>query len=111
MKKKNTPVKKTISKPKRLIFNLLIALMPVLFIVLLEFLLRLFQSGDNYSLFMNHPDELYSEYRIVNPHAGAKYFQRLEYTEPARDIFLRMKPEGCFRIFVMGSSTVIGFPY
>ncbi|OFY58078.1 MAG: hypothetical protein A2Y87_06310 [Bacteroidetes bacterium RBG_13_46_8] len=111
MKKKNTPVKKTISKPKKLIFNLLIAIIPVLFIVLLEFLLRLFQYGDDYSLFIDHPDELYSEYRIVNPHVGAKYFQLLEYTEPARDIFLRKKPEGCFRIFVMGSSTVIGFPY
>jgi hypothetical protein len=42
---------------------------------------------------------------------GAKYFQRLEYTAPARDIFLRKKPEDCFRIFVMGSSTVVGFPY
>jgi tetratricopeptide (TPR) repeat protein len=111
MKKKNTPVKKFISKPKKLIFNLLIALIPVLLFVILELILRLFHYGDNYSLFMDHPDEQYKEYRIVNPQVGAKYFQRLEYTEPARDIFLRNKPDDCFRIFVMGSSTVIGFPY
>jgi tetratricopeptide (TPR) repeat protein len=111
MKKKNTPVKKSISKSKKRIFNLLIALVPVLFLVLLECILRLFHYGENYSLFINHPDEQYKEYRIVNPHVGAKYFQRLEYTEPARDIFLRNKPADCFRIFVMGSSTVVGFPY
>jgi tetratricopeptide (TPR) repeat protein len=111
MKKKNTPVKKAIAKPKKLIFNLLIALFPVLLFIILEFILRLFHYGDNYSLFMDHPDEQYKEYRIVNPHVGAKYFQRLEYTEPARDIFLRNKPDDCFRVFVMGSSTVIGFPY
>jgi tetratricopeptide (TPR) repeat protein len=111
MKKKNIPVKKVISKPKKLLFNLLIALFPVLLFILLEFILRIFHYGDDYSLFRNHPDEQYKEYRIVNPHVGAKYFQRLEYTEPARDIFLRVKPDDCFRIFVMGSSTVVGFPY
>jgi tetratricopeptide (TPR) repeat protein/lysophospholipase L1-like esterase len=111
MKKKNTPVNKAISKPKKWLFNLLIALIPVLLFVMLEFVLRLFHYGDNYSLFIDHPDDMYREYRIVNPKVGAKYFQQLEYTEPARDIFLRKKPEDCFRIFVMGSSTVIGFPY
>jgi tetratricopeptide (TPR) repeat protein len=111
MKKKNTPDKKAISKPKKLVFNLLIALIPVLFFILLEFVLRFVHYGENYSLFMDHPDEMYKEYRIVNPDVGAKYFQKLDYTAPARDIFLRRKPDDCFRIFVMGSSTVIGFPY
>jgi len=111
MKKKNIPVKKDIPKPKRLLFNFLIAFFPVLLFILLEFILRIFHYGDESRLFMDHPDEQYKEYRTVNPHVGAKYFQRLEYTEPARDIFLRKKPDDCFRIFVMGSSTVIGFPY
>jgi tetratricopeptide (TPR) repeat protein len=111
MKKKIIPVKKGISKPKKLLFNILIALFPVLLFVLLELILRIFHYGDDFRLFMNHPDEQYKQYRIVNPRVGAKYFQKLEYTEPARDIFLRTKPDDCFRIFVMGSSTVIGFPY
>jgi lysophospholipase L1-like esterase len=111
MKKKKIQVKKAISKPKKLLFNLLLVLIPVLFFIILEFVLRLFHYGDNYNLFMDHPDEMYKEYRVVNPLVGAKYFQHLEYTAPARDIFLKKKPDDCFRIFVMGSSTVIGFPY
>jgi tetratricopeptide (TPR) repeat protein/lysophospholipase L1-like esterase len=42
---------------------------------------------------------------------GKKYFQKFEYTAPTNDIFLTDKPENVFRIFVMGSSTVFGFPY
>jgi tetratricopeptide (TPR) repeat protein len=111
MKKKHTSAQKEVSKPKKWIFNFMIALIPVLFFVLLELVLRAFHYGDNFSLFLDHPDKMFKEYRIVNPDIGAKYFQHLKYTEPARDIFLRKKPDNCFRIFVMGSSTVFGFPY
>ncbi len=101
----------TISKEKRLLFNLLITVIPVLFFIFIELLLRVFNYGDNFHLFINHPDEMYSQYRVVNPDIGKKYFQRFEYTAPAKDIFLKKKPDNCFRIFVMGSSTVVGFPY
>ena len=48
---------------------------------------------------------------MVNPYVGEKYFNRFEATSTSNDIFLRQKPENGFRIFVMGSSTVYGYPY
>jgi len=35
----------------------------------------------------------------------------MAYSAPAKDIFLKKKPQDVFRIFVMGSSDVVGFPY
>jgi len=48
---------------------------------------------------------------MINPEIGKKYFQKLEYNRPCGDMFLKEKPENGFRIFVLGSSTVLGFPY
>ncbi len=107
----NETNKNTLSRNRKLLFNLLLAIIPVLFFVFIELILRAFNYGDNFHLFVKHPDEMYSQYRVVNPEIGKKYFQRFDYTAPAKDIFLKKKPENCFRIFVMGSSTVVGFPY
>lgn len=85
--------------------------MPLIILLLLEGGLRLISYGDNLKLFITNPIEGYEEFLIVNPGAGKKYFQKLEYTAPPNDIFLREKPEETFRLFVMGSSTVVGFPY
>jgi tetratricopeptide (TPR) repeat protein len=60
---------------------------------------------------VRNPEKGYENYLMVNPKVGKKYFQKFEYTSPANDIFLEKKPENTFRIFMMGSSTVYGFPY
>lgn len=86
-------------------------LIPIIILLSFEGLLRLFNYGDNFDLFIQNPVEGYEDYYIVNPEIGKKYFQKLEYTAPANDIFLKHKPDSVFRIFVMGSSTVYGFPY
>jgi tetratricopeptide (TPR) repeat protein len=62
-------------------------------------------------LFINHPDSLYNGYKIENPEIGAKYFHHLEYNSPTNDLFPAKKDPSAFRVFVMGSSTVVGFPY
>ncbi len=111
MKSGTNKASSTVGRSKRLIFNTIIVLFPFLLLFLVEILLRTFSYGDNLSLFVNHPEKEFSEYRIVNPIVGKKYFQRFEYTEPPKDAFLKEKPDSCFRIFVMGSSTVVGFPY
>jgi tetratricopeptide (TPR) repeat protein len=100
-----------VSGTKRMIFNLIIALFPFLLFIFLELILRVAGYGDNLKLFINHPDPNYKEYKIVNPEIGKKYFQKFEYSKPAKDIFLKKKPDDCFRVFVMGSSSVAGFPY
>ncbi len=96
---------------REILFRIIAVSLPILFLLLLEGILRLVSYGDNLDLFMENPREGYKEYMIVNPAVGKKYFQKLEYTAPPNDIFLKEKKEGTFRIFVMGSSTVFGFPY
>jgi tetratricopeptide (TPR) repeat protein len=93
------------------IFRIITLGFPIILLLLLEGVLRLVSYGDSLRLFIPNPKEGYGDYMILNPNVGKKYFQKFEYDAPANDIFLRNKPEGTFRIFVMGSSTVVGFPY
>ncbi len=99
------------SARKNIIFKLITGLIPVLILLVAEGSLRLIGYGDNFDLFIKNPTEGYENYLMVNPEIGKKYFQKVEYTAPANDIFLADKPGNTFRIFVMGSSTVYGFPY
>ena len=96
---------------QKFIFKIIMVTIPVLILLIFEGLLRITGYGDNLDLFVQNPVEGYEKYMIVNPEIGKKYFQKLEYTAPANDIFLKDKPENTFRIFVMGSSVVYGFPY
>ncbi len=103
--------KKEITRSRELLFKIISLSLPVLILLLLEGFLRLISYGDNLDLFITNPKDGYEHYLIVNPTVGKKYFQELEYDSPANDIFLKKKPKGTFRIFVMGSSTVKGFPF
>ncbi|MBN1414247.1 MAG: hypothetical protein JW973_04030 [Bacteroidales bacterium] len=98
-------------KSRKLLYNLILICIPVLLLILLEFFLRVIDYGCNYSLFLDFPDKSLSEYRYINPKIGKKYFQKLDYTTPGGDMFCKEKPENGFRLFVMGSSTAMGFPY
>ncbi len=105
-------VVKNYKAPKQnLVFKLITIFIPIFILVAFEGILRLISYGDNLNLFVQNPVKGYENYMIVNPVIGKKYFQKFEYTAPANDIFLKDKPENTFRIFVMGSSTVFGFPY
>jgi tetratricopeptide (TPR) repeat protein len=96
---------------KRLFYNSIIIFFPFIILFFAEVLLRIINYGDNLALFVNYPYKEFNEYKIVNPEIGKKYFQRLEYTRPGNDMFLKQKPDNGLRIFVLGSSTAIGFPY
>jgi tetratricopeptide (TPR) repeat protein len=100
-----------LTRSKRLLFNIILISFPVLFLLIMELFLRLIHYGDNYSLFLDFPDHDLGGYRYINPVIGKKYFRELEYTTPCGDMFLKEKPKNGFRIFVLGSSTVLGFPY
>jgi tetratricopeptide (TPR) repeat protein len=98
--------------PKRnLVFMVFTVVLPIVLLLLLEGLLRLAGYGDNLNLFVASPAKGYEKFKMVNPQVGKKYCQKFEYTAPANDLFLKDKPQNSFRIFVMGSSTVFGFPY
>lgn len=111
MKTKRADALPQISPNRRRIYSIISILIPIIFLIALELILRLTGYGDNHSLFITHPDEGFENYYVVNPEIGKKYFQKMEYTAPAKDRFLKEKPEDVFRVFVMGSSTVVGFPY
>jgi len=98
-------------KSKKVIFSFALVILPILILLLFESFLRLINYGDNPNLFIDNPLKNYQEYRIVNPEIGKKYFKKFQATRPLHDMFRREKPKNGFRIFVLGSSTVVGFPY
>jgi tetratricopeptide (TPR) repeat protein len=104
-------VKKNKATNQNLVFKLITVFIPVLILLTFEGVLRITGYGDNLNLFVQNPVKGYEKFMMVNPVIGKKYFQKFEYTAPANDIFLKDKPGNSFRIFVMGSSTVFGFPY
>lgn len=111
MSAKRQSGKKENSQAERPYFKVIAISLPFLLILLLELFLRLISYGGSMNLFVKNDNEGYDEYMMVNPDIGAKYFNKLEYTLPGNDIFLKEKPGGTIRLFVMGSSTVVGFPY
>ena len=99
------------SKSKQRLFGIIAITLPIIFLVTLELMLRLSGYGNNHSLFVTHPDAGWEKYYVVNPEIGKKYFNKMEYSNPAKDIFLKKKTNDVFRIFAMGSSSVAGYPY
>ena len=85
-------------------------LLPFLVLFLLEIGLRIFHYGYDTSLFIDFPRD--QRYLVLNPNASKKYF-----TDPAMaptgnsEPFKKIKDENTCRIFVLGESTTIGYPY
>lgn len=111
MKNKKADSLQPLSRSRKTIFSIVSILLPFLFLIFLELILRVSGYGDHHSLFITHPDKGFENYSVANPEIGKKYFRTFEYSAPAKDRFLTKKPDDVFRIFVMGSSTVVGFPY
>ncbi len=105
-----SPAKK-LSPKRRILFNFIFIALSLSLLVFAELGLRLFSYGGSMRLFVDHRVENYEDYYIVNPFVGLKYFNQFKATEATNDIFLKDKPENSFRIFVLGSSTIYGFPY
>jgi tetratricopeptide (TPR) repeat protein len=99
----------TVRKHRR-VFTLLAVLLPFIFIFFIEAGLRLFGYGHDYSLFVkdeNHPGFLH-----MNPNVSGKYFtQKDNATVGNQDVFREKKAPGTFRIFVLGESSALGYPY
>jgi tetratricopeptide (TPR) repeat protein len=109
--KKNSVSKKDMPAGRLIAFKLIAVIVPLVALLTIELVLRVTGYGNNFNLFVQNSRDGYENYMMVNPEVGKKYFQELEYTAPANDIFLKKKPKNTFRVFVMGSSTVFGFPY
>lgn len=109
-KTKRQKVPEISAKQKRIYWIILI-LIPIIVLTLLEVTLRLFNYGIDTKLFVPTPNEN-SVYYGVNLNVGRRYFTEGSFNpSPRKDLFLRVKPEGSYRIFILGGSTTAGFPY
>ncbi len=100
----------TLAGKKKYIFNIILFLIPFIFLFILEGSLRIFQYGFDLRLFNISTD--FPAYYEVNPVVSKRFFTiTTTGTKVSNDIFLINKPDTCYRIFVMGCSTTRGFPY
>ena len=85
-------------------------LLPVVFFLVLEGVLRAFEYGDDYQLFNSVPTV--SGYLYQNPAVARRYFSNLARVPTGLgDAFRARKDTTEFRIFVQGGSSAAGYPY
>jgi lysophospholipase L1-like esterase len=99
------------SKKRIILFKgISIILVPLLILFLLELFLRIFNYGNNYSLFIGYEGD--KDYLVFNPDASKKFFtERQIATKGNSELFKKKKDNNTIRIFVLGESTTIGYPY
>jgi tetratricopeptide (TPR) repeat protein len=107
MKAKKMPVA---SKGRLLAFKLIALALPFLIILLLEGVLRLSGYGHDLSVFV--ADSEHTDCLVVNKYVSERYFTNgANATIGNFEPFKKVKPKGTTRIFVLGESTTIGYPY
>ena len=99
-----------LSKPKKRLFKVGAIAMAFLFLLLVEVVLRVVGYGKDYPLFIEN--EADASELIINPDIGQKHFFNPENaTKGLPRPFKKEKEDGTFRIFIMGASTAVGYPY
>ena len=72
--------------------------------------MRLFNYGSNFDLFVAY--DAGGEYFRFNPSASQRYFNNSQFAPIGnQELFKSQKNDRTFRIFVLGESTTIGYPY
>ena len=99
-----------LKKNKLLAFKAIAILLPFVLLFFLEVGLRVFGYGNDLGLFIE--DKENANYWVMNPHASERYFTNHENaTIGVFESFRKKKSPGTLRIFVLGESTTLGFPY
>ncbi|PSL27284.1 hypothetical protein [Dyadobacter jiangsuensis] len=95
---------------RTLVFKIISVAVPFCLLALLECGLRLFHYGYDLSLFIEYPND--KNYLYLNPDASKRYFiNQKNATTGNVEPFRKEKAPGTRRIFVLGESTTIGYPY
>ncbi|MGE5859689.1 MAG: hypothetical protein ACM34J_04010, partial [Ignavibacteria bacterium] len=105
--KKQDPVSISAKKyPKW--FLIVLILIPILFFILLEFFLRIFNYGfDNRQWIPAAHGELF-----LNPEITRRYFYTVKKVPSSNgDLFDEVKKKNAFRVFVLGESSAAGYPF
>jgi tetratricopeptide (TPR) repeat protein len=97
---KNIPAKKS--------FYIIMGLIPILFFLLLEIFLRIFNYGYDTGTWSN-----VSERHLgLNPDVPRRYFYSVKNVPNSiQDVFLEEKMPNTFRVFVLGGSSAAGYPF
>lgn len=94
---------------RMLLFKTIAILLPFFILVLVEISLRIGNYGNDLRVFKTDKT---GKYYYLNPQIGKRYFtNEINATNGNMDFFRKEKTSGTFRIFVLGSSTALGFPY
>jgi len=81
---------------------------PILFFILLEIGLRIFNYGKDDRIWVDISEDM----QILNPELGYRYFfttQNLPFS--VESFIFKEKKENSFRVFVVGASSAAGYPY
>lgn len=96
---------------KRRLFWLITILSPFGLLLFAEVLLRAFHYGPDLSLFSTI-EVAGRTYLFMNPAVKSRYFTDPSFNpSTSHDLFLAPKPEGTYRVFCLGGSTIVGYPY
>lgn len=89
-------------------FYLILFLIPVLFVIILELSLRIFNYGYDLSMWV----EVSSGKLMLNPDVARRYFTNVKKPPSSiEDAFDKIKDKNAFRVFVLGESSAAGYPY
>ncbi len=95
---------------KRIVFQSIAILLPFIVLIFIEVGLRIFGYGYDLRLFVD--DSQNKGYLVMNPNASRRYFTESENaTIGTFESFRKRKSPETFRIFVLGESTTLGYPY
>lgn len=95
-------------KPVPKYFYLILILLPIIFVVLLEVSLRIFNYGEAFNQWVPVTRTTLG----LNPEIGRKYFSKTKaLPESIQDVFDKDKKENSFRVFVLGGSSAAGYPF
>ncbi len=98
------------SKKRLFLFRIIAVTSPFVILIAFEMLLRLFHYGSNLDLFIESPAN--PDYYVFNPAASKRYFTNEAIaTTGNSEPFKKEKDDKTMRIFILGESTTIGYPY
>jgi lysophospholipase L1-like esterase len=99
---------KEIKAPAPKWFYLSLFAIPILFFILLEAGLRIFNYGNDTRVWVDISQDM----QILNPEIGYRYFLTIKNLPFSVESFIyKEKKENSFRVFVVGASSAAGYPY
>jgi len=83
-------------------------LIPIIILIVIEIFLRIINYGYDYDQWVDAGQGKY----IINPNIGRRYFTSGDFNpNTIEDVFDQNKMANSFRVFVLGGSSVQGFPF